>query len=70
MSHTSESEDKLRTIACPACGTVGSIKLGSVLVARPLGTWSLAGAQDKANTVETPALVCTVGMCHFHKLPK
>lgn len=69
MSHSSESNNKLRSIACPACGSVGSIKLGTTLVARPLGSWSLSGQQLKVSARETPALVCTTPGCHFHKLP-
>lgn len=70
VSHSSGSHDKLKSIACPDCRTVGSIKLGTTLVARPLGSWSLAGQQLKVSTVEYPALVCTAPGCHFHKLPK
>lgn len=70
MSDSSGSDDKLKSIACPDCGTVGSIKLGTTLVARPLGSWSLAGQQLKVSTRETTALVCTAPGCHFHKLPK
>lgn len=60
--------DQLKTTVCPGCGTVGSVTVGEVLVARPLGTWSLAGMQPKVTTVSTPALVCGAGSCQFRKL--
>jgi hypothetical protein len=69
MTNTSESEQILRGLSCPACGMVGSLRLGEVLVASPLGTWSLSGAQLKTPAVLTSALVCTMRKCTFYKLP-
>lgn len=49
---------------CPSCGRRDAITLDrtgrTVLVARPIGTWSLAGAQMKtsANQVEVLVLQC------------
>lgn len=60
--------EKLKTIGCPGCGTVGSVQLTTKFVVKPLGTYSLAGVQTKVSAVETPALACTE--CDFVKLPK
>lgn len=61
--------EKLRAQACPECGTTGSVKLGTRLRARPLGTWSLAGQQLKTSAVQIPVLECSVEGCGFVKLP-
>lgn len=45
------------------------MELGTKLVARPMGSWSLAGQQLKTSAVQTPALVCTTTGCDFYKLP-
>lgn len=63
------SEETLKTLACPDCGTVGSLALGTRLTARPLGTWSLAGAQLKTSATEIPVLECSTQGCGFVKLP-
>lgn len=60
----------LSTFACPSCSTVGSLTLEPRLVARPLGTWSLAGQQPKTSANLIPHIVCTVNGCEFVKAPK
>lgn len=46
---------------CPACSTPpGSLSLTETLEARPLGTWSLAGAQLKTSARSAPVLNCSV----------
>ncbi len=47
---------------CPACGTgpgTLSLQVGSRLQARPLGTFSLAGAQMKVAAIASPVLRCS-----------
>ncbi len=48
---------------CPACGVLGQLDLSVVLQARPLGDWSLAGAQMKTSASEVPQLSC--GACEM-----
>lgn len=36
---------------CPACSAANTISVRPVLVAKPLGTFSLAGAQTKLSAV-------------------
>lgn len=66
---TQDGHAVLPTLPCPRCGTVGALKLSTVLRARPLGTWSLAGLQLKTSAVNVPALVCSTPECGFVKLP-
>lgn len=63
-------EDVLKTLACPDCKTVGSVELTMRLVARPLGSFSLAGHQMKTSAVNMPVLACTTEGCGFWKPPK
>lgn len=42
---------------CPGCGHSG-LRIEMRLLARPLGTFSLAGAQDKVSASEVPFLIC------------
>lgn len=45
---------------CPACGAgPGTLAIVERLVAAPLGTYSLAGAQLKASARVRPVLTCT-----------
>ena len=44
-------------VACPQC-QAKMFTLQNRLVARPLGTWSLSGAQMKVSAYEWPHLVC------------
>jgi hypothetical protein len=60
----------LSTVTCPDCGVTGSIELTTRLVAKPIGTFSLAGAQMKVSAVETPVLACTTPGCGLVKYPK
>lgn len=54
--------DKLETSPCPQCGEVGKLRIEyrDKLVAKPLGSFSLAGAQMKvsARRVQAPFLCC------------
>jgi predicted RNA-binding Zn-ribbon protein involved in translation (DUF1610 family) len=43
---------------CPVCGSQ-TLTLSQKLVARPLGEWSLAGAQLKLSVVDRPHLSCS-----------
>lgn len=46
--------------ACPACkAPPGSLRLTGGLQARPLGSFSLAGAQMKVSARSVPVLTCT-----------
>jgi hypothetical protein len=50
------SEAEATLPACPECG--GTLSVVEKFVAKPLGTWSLAGAQPKATGRFWPHLVC------------
>jgi hypothetical protein len=50
---------------CPSCGTENSIEVSLVLAAKPLGTWSLAGAQMKTVAEHTAMAVCAAAGCDF-----
>ena len=60
-------EDQLRQVVCPGCGEVGSLGVELRLVAKPIGSFSLAGAQMKVSAREVPHLVCTTVGCGFTK---
>lgn len=49
-------------VACPACGHEG-MKVKWKLVAKPVGTFSLAGRQMKFSACEAPVLYCPNGEC-------
>jgi hypothetical protein len=59
----------LSVIACPGCGTIGSLELKSRLHARPIGSFSLAGQQMKVSAVAVHVLACTADDCEFVKYP-
>jgi hypothetical protein len=61
--------DQLREIPCPNCGEC-NLFLGSGLRARPIGSFSLAGAQMKVSANTVPALRCSTPECDFIKFPK
>jgi hypothetical protein len=42
---------------CPRCGSTG-FRVESVLVAKPLGSFSLAGAQMKVSATTAPKITC------------
>lgn len=44
---------------CPQCGTSGTICIDPVLVSKPAGTFSIAGAQPKVVAHEKYELTCT-----------
>jgi hypothetical protein len=44
--------------ACPKCKEVGYLHIITRFVAKPLGTWSLAGAQVKTTGSMKPILKC------------
>jgi hypothetical protein len=43
---------------CPNCASTGGLTLSPVLVARPAGSYSLAGAQDKTAATQAARLSC------------
>lgn len=59
-------EDWAGKITCPVCGHVGfRVEYRKRMVAKPLGTFSLAGQQDKVSAVEeeVPAIICEGAGC-------
>lgn len=61
-------DEQLRAHPCPSCGRHTLVlELRPTLVARPVGTWSLAGAQDKTSAYERdwPFAVCSTDDCDF-----
>ena len=54
------------TSACPACGQRGNVTIRRVLQAKPVGSFSLAGAQMKFSAID--ALEARCGACG-HKGP-
>lgn len=56
---------ELRTTPCPLCGTVGSLRVEMLLVARELGTWSLAGQSMKTSATAWPSLTCATDGCEY-----
>lgn len=60
----------LSGFACPSCARVGTLTLEDRLVALPMGTWSLAGVQDKVSAVMVAHIVCSAEGCGFVKAPK
>ena len=47
------------TSPCPSCGETGSVSVREVLRAKPVGTFSLAGAQTKFSAVAGWEFRCT-----------
>lgn len=43
---------------CPKCSVYGSLVLDVQLIAKPVGSFSLAGVQTKFSAEEVPALKC------------
>lgn len=56
---------KLDTTPCPDCEATGTLTINIKLVASPLGSHSLAGAQVKVSARERPVLSCTTSSCDF-----
>ena len=44
---------------CPSCSAAGTVSVRLVLVAKPLGTFSLAGAQTKMSAVTAAVAECS-----------
>lgn len=65
MSTPTPDELVLATVPCPQCEAVGTLSVEWRLVARPIGSHSLAGAQVKLSAQNTPHLVCSE--CGFSK---
>ncbi len=56
--------DKVEETPCPGCKQVGTLVLiPEKLVAKPLGTWSLSGAQMKTSAYVAPVIEC--GNCNW-----
>lgn len=49
---------KISRQPCPDCGSVGTMLLGQELVAKPLGTYSIAGAQTKVVAQTKYTITC------------
>lgn len=52
--------------SCPRCGTPGALALGEALVAEPLGSFSVPGAQIKITARGRPILTCSA--CGLHRV--
>lgn len=50
---------------CPRCTTVGTLYINIEFIAKPIGTWSLSGAQVKASGWMKPVLRCRHNHCEF-----
>lgn len=48
----------LSGVQCTACGVIGQLRIESRLEAKPLGTWSLSGVQEKRVLESWPWMVC------------
>ena len=48
---------------CPSCGATGGLTLTPVMVAKPAGSYSLSGAQDKTAAIDAARLSCAA--CGF-----
>ena len=59
---------KIEETPCPTCNRVGTLYVEVKLVAKPIGSFSLAGAQTKVTAESKPFLLCSV--CHFTKMGK
>lgn len=46
------ARQEIRLMPCPRCGYVGDMELNKRMVAKPLGSFSLAGTQMKVSVVE------------------
>lgn len=54
----------IKRTPCPKCSKVGGLFISIKLIAKPLGTFSLAGAQVKASAYQAPVLECS--LCDFN----
>lgn len=52
---------------CPSCGAVGSLSLDMQLVAKPVGSFSLAGNAVKVSAQMLPVLYCIEEGCGWTK---
>lgn len=50
----------LPDVFCPWCVRQGGLEIIRGFVAKPIGTFSLAGAQMKLSMIEAPLLRCTL----------
>lgn len=62
-------DEVLRQSPCPDCLRY-TLRLELRLEARPLGTWSLSGAQPKTSAIEWPYAVCVADDCNFETRAK
>lgn len=58
-----QADAEAKTKGCPRCAMIGGLSIGRELIARPLGTWSLAGSMVKVSAVNAIVLRC--GHCTF-----
>lgn len=66
---TGRVELRLTDVPCPRCQNT-TLVVEDRLEARPLGTWSLSGAQLKTSAVAWPYAVCHTEGCGFTKRAK
>lgn len=57
---------KIEETACLTCNRVGTLYIEVKLVAKPIGSFSLAGAQMKVTAESKPFLLCSV--CDFERI--
>lgn len=62
-------EDRVAATPCPACGQ-SRLRFTTKLESRPIGTFSLAGAQLKTSAIEWPYVVCDNETCDFEQRAK
>ena len=55
----------LREVLCPLCVRPGGLKIHLEFLSKPLGTFSLAGAQMKLSVREVPVLSCGQPGCNL-----
>lgn len=53
----------LETVLCPKCTYPGGLVLEKRLIAKPVGSFPLAGNQMKLSAVLAPVLKCTLPGC-------
>lgn len=57
MNWNTQLERELK-VPCPQCGEAGKLGIYRVLMAKPIGSFSLSGAQMKVSAQDAPVLAC------------
>lgn len=68
MSMTPVGDWNPEDLTCPNCGVTGTLQIVQRLLAKPIGSHSLAGVQLKTTAIEWPFLMCTVNGCGFQQV--